>query len=202
MVQIRNLMLPIRPCSVSVRRKKMLMWWWMYFPVINCWRARRWICQIRLYVSSIHIGKVMGMVSLWISVWWGTDRFIRNRCGWPNGFLIKRWLWSGKCSVINCVRDKRKNGSWRLKRRKDKLLTRKCWQRCMMPPWIKYGIGNRISKSTIIRLFHILIGWVDIPVIIHSIIGGIRRVSKCHHWSMTILWCYRTIIIMEEIWVK
>ena len=30
----------------------------------GCWRARRLICQIRLYVSSIHIGKVMGMVSL------------------------------------------------------------------------------------------------------------------------------------------
>ena len=72
----------------------------------------------------------------------------------PDKTLTMKW---------EVFRDKLRPGQkeeWKLtiKRRKDKLLTRKCWQRCMMLPWIKYGIGNRISKSIITRLSHILTG--------------------------------------------
>ena len=35
---------------------------------------------------------------------------------------------------------------------------RKCWLRCMMPRWIRYGIENRISVFTIIRSSLIPIG--------------------------------------------
>ncbi len=67
----------------------------------------------------------------------------------PDKTLTMKW---------EVFRDKLRPGQkeeWKLtiKRRKDKPLMRRCWQRCMMLHWIRYGTVSRISKSSIVRLF-------------------------------------------------
>ena len=157
----------------------------MYFAVINCWKARHWICPIRLFVFNIRIRKVTVTVSSWTSVWWGTDRFIRNGFRRENVCRTRHWWWSGTYSVINCVPDRKRNGNWQSRHRRDRLLMPKCWRRCMMPHLIKSGTAGRISGFTTSNCFLIPIGWTDMLEITPTIIGGIVSLSKYLQCCMT-----------------